>query len=61
MALCPTCLGRQAVMVFDTVTGQPKVKPCPDCGGLAHTSCCDGPVGMACEMPSDPNMRNPNR
>jgi hypothetical protein len=31
--------------------------PCPKCGGAGELSCCEGPVGHADEMPTDPNER----
>ena len=55
MALCERCEGRGYVRV--TFPGMPN-RPCPACGGLGHTSCCEGVGGDVLDMPTDPNERS---
>jgi len=61
MAKCSDCYGHgQTLMSADHRWPVSKheaayVMPCPTCGGTGELSCCDGPVGHADEMPTDPN------
>jgi len=63
MAKCPGCHGRgQTLMSADHRWPVGKYEaawlvPCPTCGGTGELSCCEGALGVALEMPTDPNAR----
>jgi hypothetical protein len=58
---CPTCsdtphpgfIAQREVEMRDGVFWR-DLRPCPDCGGSAVASCCDGAVGSWCDTPNRP-------
>jgi DnaJ-class molecular chaperone len=61
MAKCEGCFGHgQTLMSADHRWPVGKAEAawlvtCPTCGGAGELSCCDGPAGVATELPTDPN------
>jgi len=59
MALCSYCWGQRWIWSGPFHDGQGpragKMIPCPTCGGVGVTSCCEGPGGAVADVPTDPN------